>query len=120
MYAWKDYPAEVHRLLSIVRERVPEAGSLLDVACGTGKHLELLRGHFDEAGVDLDPDMIAPARDRLGEDVPLVVADMTELNLGRTFDVVTCLFSSMAYARTRTTSELRWRPWPATFPRVAS
>jgi len=26
IYAWKDYPAEVDRLLSIIRERVPEAG----------------------------------------------------------------------------------------------
>jgi SAM-dependent methyltransferase len=100
IYAWKDYPAEVDRLLSIIRERVPQAGSLLDVACGTGKHLELLRDHYRVEGVDLDPEMIALAREHLGSDVPLHVADMTNLALGRTFDVVTCLFSSMAYAQT--------------------
>jgi ubiquinone/menaquinone biosynthesis C-methylase UbiE len=70
IYAWKDYPAEVDRLLSIIRERVPEAGSLLDVACGTGKHLELLRDHYRVEGVDLDPEMIALARERLGSNVP--------------------------------------------------
>jgi SAM-dependent methyltransferase len=100
IYAWKDYPAEVDRLLSIIRERVPEAGSLLDVACGTRKHLELLRDHYRVEGVDLDPEMIALARERLGSDVHLHVADMTNLDLGQTFDVVTCLFSSMAYAQT--------------------
>jgi SAM-dependent methyltransferase len=100
IYAWKDYPGEVDRLLSIIRERVPEARSLLDVACGTGRHLELLRGHFDVAGVDLDPDMVALAGERLADDVPLLVADMTAFDLGRTFDVVTCLFSSVAYAGT--------------------
>jgi SAM-dependent methyltransferase len=100
IYAWKDYRTEVDRLLSIIRDRVPEARTLLDVACGTGKHLELLGGHFRVEGVDVDPEMIAIAGERLGEAVPLHVADMTDLELGRRFDVVTCLFSSIAYVRT--------------------
>lgn len=100
IYAWKDYPAEVKRLRSIIRDRAPDARTLLDVACGTGKHLELLGEHFEVAGVDLDPEMIEIARGRLGADVPLVVGDMTAFDLGRTFDVVTCLFSSIAYVRT--------------------
>src|SRR5688572_6828476 len=90
IYAWKDYRTEVARLLSIIRDRVPEARTLLDVACGTGKHLELLRDHYRVEGVDLDPEMIALAGERLGPDVPLHVADMTDLELGRRFDVVTC------------------------------
>ena len=69
IYAWKDYRGEVDRLLSIVQKRVPEARSVLDVACGTGRHLELLRAHFEVAGVDIDPDMIAVARARLGDGV---------------------------------------------------
>ena len=100
LYSWKDYPAEVERLRSIIRERAPEAESLLDVACGTGKHLELLRAHFRVEGVDLDPAMLAIARTRLGDDVPLHVGDMIDLDLGRRFDVVTCLFSSVGYVRT--------------------
>jgi SAM-dependent methyltransferase len=100
IYAWKDYRTEVDRLLSIIRDRVPGARTLLDVACGTGKHLELLRDHYRVEGVDLDPEMIALAGERLGPDVPLHVADMTDLELGRRFDVVTCLFSSIAYAQT--------------------
>jgi SAM-dependent methyltransferase len=100
IYSFKDYPAEAETLRSLIRERRPRARSLLDVACGTGKHLELLRGDFDVAGVDLDPDMIALARERLGDEVPLQVGDMAEFDLGRTFDVVVCLFSSIAYTRT--------------------
>lgn len=101
IYAWKDYPAEVERLVSIIRERSPQARSLLDVACGTGKHLELLQELFRVEGVDLDPEMIALSRQRLGAEVPLHVGEMTELHLGRTFDVVTCLFSSIGYVRSR-------------------
>jgi SAM-dependent methyltransferase len=100
IYAWKDYDGEAAKLEALIPERVPNARTLLDVACGTGKHLELLRDRFEVAGVDLDPEMIRLARERLGEDVPLHVGDMADFDLGRTFDVVTCLFSSIAYART--------------------
>jgi SAM-dependent methyltransferase len=44
--------------------------------------------------------MLAIARRRLGPDVPLHAGDMLGFDLGRQFDVVTCLFSSIAYART--------------------
>lgn len=100
VYAWKDYRSEVDRLDRVIRERNPSAGTLLDVACGTGKHLELLRHRFRVEGLDLDPEMLAIARRRLGPDVPLHSGDLVGFDLGREFDVVTCLFSSIAYART--------------------
>jgi SAM-dependent methyltransferase len=100
LYAWKDYPGEVERLLTVLRERRPDARTVLDVACGTGRHLELLRDHYDVEGVDVDPEMIRLARERLGDGIPLHVGDMATFDLGRTFDVVTCLFSSIAYTRT--------------------
>jgi SAM-dependent methyltransferase len=70
------------------------------VACGTGKHLAELRAWYEVEGVDLDPALLAIARERL-PGVPLHEGDMTTLDLGREFDVVTCLFSSIAYAVTR-------------------
>ncbi len=39
----KSYADEVATLLRLVRERVGDAASLLDVACGTGLHLVHLR-----------------------------------------------------------------------------
>jgi len=99
-YDWKDYAAEVERLAVIVAERVAGARTLLDVACGTGRHLELLRSRFVVEGVDLDAGLLAVARERLGPDVPLHRGDMRRFDLGREFDVVTCLFSSIGYART--------------------
>lgn len=100
VYSFKDYPAECALLHDLIQDRRPGARTLLDVACGTGKHLERLREHYEVEGVDLDPGMLEVARVRLGDDVPLHVGDMLDLDLGRTFDVVTCLFSSIAYART--------------------
>lgn len=105
IYSWKDYPAEAARLHAAIEDRKRSPGSrLLDVACGTGKHLELLRDRYEVEGVDLDPGMLAVARARL-PGVPLHQGDFRHIDLDRRFDVVTCLFSSIAYARG--TGELR-------------
>src|SRR4051794_30199696 len=97
LYSFKDYESEAAGLVELIRERCPDARSLLDVACGTGRHLELLRTTFpDVAGVDVEPDLLRMARERLA-DVPLVEADMRSFDLGRRFDAVTCLFSSVGY-----------------------
>lgn len=91
-YSWKDYPAEVARLRELVGR---EGGTLLDVACGTGRHLELLAPHYRAEGVDLDPAMVALTRSR---GLTAAQADILTLDLGgRRFDVVTCLFSSIGY-----------------------
>jgi len=99
VYASKDYPAEAARVHALIQERLPGASSLLDVACGTGKHLEQFRRWYEVAGLDLDERLIEIARERLGG-VPLHVADMTTFDLGSRFDAVTCLFSAIGYART--------------------
>jgi SAM-dependent methyltransferase len=97
LYSFKDYEGEARDLTALIHERNPDATSLLDVACGTGKHLELLRASFpDVAGVDLDDGLLAVARERLA-DVPLTHGDMRTFDLGRTFAAVTCLFSSVGY-----------------------
>ncbi len=97
LYAWKDYAAEAGRLIEIVGG--DGRGTLLDVACGTGRHLEHLRERFDVEGLDLSSEQLAIARQRI-PGVPLHEADMRHFSLGRTFDVVTCLFSSIGYAKT--------------------
>lgn len=98
LYGFKDYSAAAGQLVGLVDGIRPGARSLLDVGCGTGRHLEVLAGRFEVEGLDLNPDMIECARERC-PDVPLHVADMTGFDLPNRFDVVTCLFSSIAYVR---------------------
>ncbi|HET7461451.1 MAG TPA: class I SAM-dependent methyltransferase [Longimicrobium sp.] len=99
-YAWKNYDAEAARLRElIVAAGGPGGGTLLDVACGTGKHAQALAAHYTVEGMDLDPVLLGVARRRLPE-VTLHHGDMRGFDLGRTYDVVTCLFSSIGYVRT--------------------
>jgi SAM-dependent methyltransferase len=92
----KDYRAETAELRRIIEESCPRAKTLLDVACGTGAHLAELRQWYEVEGADLSPAMLEVARKRL-PGVPLHQADMRTLDLGRSFDVVICLFSSIGY-----------------------
>ena len=67
VYSFKDYRAESEQLHALIEERSPGASTLLDVACGTGKHLEQLRAWYGVAGLDLNPQLLAVARERLGD-----------------------------------------------------
>lgn len=92
----KNFTGEATRLAELIRSRLPGARSLLDVACGTGAHLETFAGLFDHVeGADVSPHMLAVARRRL-PDVPLHEADMRHLSLARTFDAVTCMGNAVA------------------------
>ena len=99
LYNFVDYEAAVREIQAIVDQRAPQARSLLDVGCGTGRHLELLRERYEVEGLDLNPTMLELARERC-PDVPFHEGDMADFSLGRRFDVVTCLFSSIGYVRT--------------------
>jgi SAM-dependent methyltransferase len=87
----------VHTL--ILAHKRTTGNALLDVACGTGAYLLQLRGHYSVAGLDLDPGMLAVARQKL-PDVPLHQADLVDFDLDRRFDAVLCLGSSIGYVET--------------------
>jgi SAM-dependent methyltransferase len=97
MYSFKDYPAEA----AMVREAIEshcksEGNSLLDVACGTGKHLAELANWFDAWGLDLDEELLEVAAERVSRE-RLLHGDMRGFDLDRRFDAITCLFSSIGY-----------------------
>lgn len=95
----KPYEAEARAIRSLARRfaRRP-VRSLLDVACGSGRHLEWFARWYRCAGVDASPAMLRRARARVSG-VPLARAPMQRFRLARTFDVVTCLFSAIGYVR---------------------
>ncbi len=101
LYGKKNYAGEAAKLRTVIAGAIQrEARTLLDVACGTGRHLAELKADFAIEGADLNDELLALARARL-PDVPLHQVDMRNFDLRKTFDVVTCLFSAIGYLTTR-------------------
>jgi len=97
----KNYAAEVRKLRALIRQHKRSPGkALLEVACGTGCHAARLHRYYQVEGLDLDPKMLAVAREKC-PGISFHQADMVDFDLGRQFDVVTCLFSSIGYVKTR-------------------
>ena len=99
LYRFKDYEGAVSTLHAIIQQEKPGAETLLDVGCGTGKHLEYLSRHYTASGSDLNGELLAIARSRC-PGVPLYEGDMVDVTIPGSFDCVTCLFSAIAYVQT--------------------
>jgi SAM-dependent methyltransferase len=99
IHAFKDYETESARLLSLIRTLHPEARSLLDIACGTGRHLQLLAAEMQVEGLDCNPELLAVARERMPA-TPLHCARMEDFTLPRRFDAISCMFSSIGFVGT--------------------
>lgn len=104
LHEFKDFPSQAVRIRRLIDEHRPGATSVLDVACGTGRHLALLGADFHRVGTDLSEEMLAIAR-RDSPRVDFRCQDMMELDVGQKFDVVMCLFSSIGYSKTQANLE---------------
>ena len=106
---FKDYPREAAQIGSLLREIHPGCRTVLDVACGTGEHARLLSAAgFVVDGLDLSAEFVSIAS-RKHPAGRFFVADMSDFRLGRQYDAVLCLFSSVGYLCTldRVESALR-------------
>jgi SAM-dependent methyltransferase len=109
IYHRKDYAEEASELKRLFSKYKKSAGMrLLDVACGTGLHIKHLKDEYDCTGIDVNEEILRVAR-RNVEDVEFIQADMTSFDLGRRFDVITCLFSSIGYVKTLENLEKTYR-----------
>jgi SAM-dependent methyltransferase len=99
----KEYRAEVDQLRSAFARHGP-VHSLLDLGCGTARHLELLAdAGYEVVGVDRSAGMLAAARERLarfGPRAAVVEGDLLTVRLDRTFDAATMMFSVLGYLTT--------------------
>src|SRR5262245_19304172 len=91
IYSFKNSPAEAAQLHALILQHKRSPGNrLLDVACGTGRHMHALGAHgYRVAGLDLDQNLLAIARERNPE-ARFHRDEMVDLDLGETFVVVTC------------------------------
>jgi SAM-dependent methyltransferase len=106
-----DPAAEAAFIHGIIERRHSQATSLLDVACGTGAVTALLSGAYQVSGLDISPDMLAVAREKLPGETPLYLADMTSFRLNVTFDVILCAYQGINHL-------LSFPAWEKCFDRV--
>jgi ubiquinone/menaquinone biosynthesis C-methylase UbiE len=99
IYHFKNYAAESESLRKLIEGIVPGAHRLLDVACGTGEHAKFLKRHYAVDGIDINESYLSVAR-RKNPAGNYSRHDMTDFNLGQTYDVITCLFSAIGIVRT--------------------
>lgn len=99
IYSGKDYDRNAAYLLDAIRQHHPSARTLLETACGTGQFLRRFQPDLDVSGLDISPGMLARAAMRV-PDAELHAGDMAGFSLDRQYDVVCCLFRSIAYLKT--------------------
>ena len=98
--AMKDYASEAEQLRRLLEHYAQRpVRDLLDMACGTGLHDQYLQDHYCVEGADLSPSQLAVAHRRC-PDLVFHEADMTNFDLGRDYDAVTCLFSAIGHVIT--------------------
>ncbi|MFB8139257.1 class I SAM-dependent methyltransferase [Streptomyces parvus] len=81
---------------ALIERHRPDARTLVDFGCGTGRDLETLAERFECIGLDLQSGMVDYAR-HVRPELDIRIGDMRTTRLHRSMDVVTCLGNSLAY-----------------------
>jgi len=97
-------------LRGLIAKHHPEARQILELACGTGSVLKQLQDDYQVTGVDRSKAMLAIAAAKAPQ-ARLAAADMTEVRLDETFDVVLCVYDSINHL-------LSFEQWESVFDRA--
>lgn len=96
--AHHDYDGWIAELLPVLERRGLRGRRLLDVGCGTGKSFQpMLPRGWEVTGCDVSASMLERARDKVGKEVRLDVADMRALPVFGEFDLVWALDDAVNY-----------------------
>ncbi|HUB99676.1 MAG TPA: class I SAM-dependent methyltransferase [Solirubrobacterales bacterium] len=96
--AHHDYELWLGNLLPRIESHGIRGRRLLDVACGTGKSfIPLLEDGWEVTACDVSAAMVEIAREKVGDEAELAVADMRELPVFGEFDLIWCLDDAVNY-----------------------
>lgn len=102
---WGDFAESSQRFVATTLQGYGvEAGSILELACGTGiLAIHLARSGHVVLGIDRSPEMVAIAtmKGEHVDGVEFMVADMRSLDLENSFDAALCMFDSLNYLMTQ-------------------
>lgn len=98
LYKDKDYSGETGFICKLLEQHQPEARTVLDLGCGTGRHDLLLTRHgYEVTGVDQSAEMLDIAAGTAHASLHFEHGDIRTIRLNKTFDVVISLFHVMSY-----------------------
>ncbi len=97
IFQQKNYEKEADFIYQIKSRYKQDAAKILDVGCGTGEHLNLLKDKFEILqGVDLNKEIIKAAKKKSSK-IKYAVAGMADFKFNQKFDIITCLYSVFNY-----------------------
>jgi ubiquinone/menaquinone biosynthesis C-methylase UbiE len=97
IYSNKDYESEMAFVKwAIKKHKTSKGNELLDVACGTGNNTKFLVDDFTATGLDISSDMLKIANPKVPK-AKFIKGDMKTMALKERFDVIICMFASIAY-----------------------
>ncbi len=99
LYKEKDYKGEVQYVNQLIKKYFRRKyKTLLDIGCGTGKHLKFFKeAGYSVSGIDISQDMINKAKKNLVQDENLFCYNSTDFDLNSKHDVIISLFHVMNY-----------------------
>jgi SAM-dependent methyltransferase len=96
--AHHDYRLWISTLLELGAAHGLQGDTVLDVACGTGKSfIPMIEQGWKVTACDISASMVELARAKAGPEVRIEVADMRELPVYGSFDLVGCLDDAVNY-----------------------
>ncbi len=101
LYKDKDYKGEIEYIHEKLINKNLGRGSfknILDIGCGTGRHLKYFKNMgFDVGGIDLSENMIGKAKKHLAQEQDLICSGASDFKFSHQFDVIVSLFHVMSY-----------------------
>ena len=96
-HRWAQFGDQKARFIASIPAIEPGTTSILDLGCGTGRHaVELAALGFDVVGIDYLDSLVQKARENAAHRqvmrVQFMVADCRQIDLGRHYDLVLCLY----------------------------
>ena len=98
--------SEAKELVSIILNsiQIPENGSVLDLACGAGRHsIYFAQKGYDVTAVDLSQNLLLVAKEAALDNkvnIEFIQSDIRYFSSGKKFDLIVNLFTSFGYFET--------------------
>ncbi len=82
------------RIIQFIENYYPQAKTVLELGSGTGSVLKGLSKHYQVTGIELSPEMLKLARQKVPQ-ATLHHGDITTFKLTQAFDVILCVYDTI-------------------------